>query len=70
MGIFIMFHDISYVIYFIVDFSDVSAVSVTILFIFKKELTILIKIYVTSEICTVVIFETQQCSRTVVKTIK
>ena len=65
-----MLHDISYVINFIVDFSDVSAVSVTILFIFKKVLTILIKIYVTSAICTVVIFETQQCSRTAVKTIK
>ena len=65
-----MLHDISYVINFIVDFSDVSAVSVTILFIFKKVLTILIKIYVTSVICTVVIFETQQCSRTAVKTIK
>ena len=65
-----MLHDISYVINFIVDFSDVSAVSVTILFVFKKVLTILIKIYVTSVICTVVIFETQQCSRTAVKTIK
>ena len=65
-----MLHDISFVINFIVDFSDVSAVSVTILFIFKKVLTILIKIYVTSAICTVVIFETQQCSRTAVKTIK
>ena len=65
-----MLHDISYVINFIVDFFDVSAVSVTILFIFKKVLTILIKIDVTSAICTVVIFETQQCSRTAVKTIK
>ena len=65
-----MFHGLGYIIYFIVDFSGVSAVSVSIPFIFKKVLTILIEIYVTSAICTVVIFETQQCSRTAVKTIK